>query len=64
MRVATDIGGTFTDLVAIANRGTCAGKALPRLPILSRCDGGSEKKRLNPEGIKAFFHGPPPSSMH
>ena len=59
MRVATDIGGTFTDLVAIGDDGTLVQeKAHTTPPNFGRPSWAcSAKSGVAPESITAFFHG-------
>ena len=59
MRVATDIGGTFTDLVAIGDDGSLVQEKAHTTP--PNFEAGVmdvlEKSGVKPEGITAFFHG-------
>ena len=59
MRVATDIGGTFTDLVAIGEDGTLVQEKAHTTP--PNFEAGVmdvlEKSGVKPESITAFFHG-------
>ena len=59
MRVATDIGGTFTDLVAIGDDGSLVQEKAHTTP--PNFEEGVmdvlEKSGVKPEGITAFFHG-------
>ena len=59
MRVATDIGGTFTDLVAIDENGNLILEKAHTTP--PNFEAGvmdvMEKSGVDPRGIEAFFHG-------
>ncbi|MDO5714353.1 MAG: hydantoinase/oxoprolinase family protein [Tissierellia bacterium] len=59
MKVATDIGGTFTDLVAIDQSGNLILEKAHTTP--PNFDQGVmdvlEKSGIDPKGIEAFFHG-------
>ena len=59
MRVATDIGGTFTDLVAISEDGALVQEKAHTTP--PNFEAGVmdvlEKSGVSPESITAFFHG-------
>ena len=59
MRVATDIGGTFTDLVAIDESGNLILEKAHTTP--PNFEAGvmdvMEKSGVDPKGIEAFFHG-------
>ncbi|MFW7267737.1 hydantoinase/oxoprolinase family protein [Gluconacetobacter sp. Hr-1-5] len=58
MRVATDVGGTFTDLVAIGPDGIVTAKVDTTPPDFDRGVINSiDKARISPEGFEFFAHG-------
>ena len=59
MRVATDIGGTFTDLVAVDESGSLVLEKAHTTPpnFEEGVMAVLEKSGISPEGIEAFFHG-------
>ena len=59
MRVATDIGGTFTDLVAVNEQGEiCMAKSHTTPPNFEQgVIDVIQKSNVSPKAIDAFFHG-------